>query len=192
MSARLFRFGCQVVVVCWLSTAAVAADPEGHFAVRGVGLESCGNYVGPRTEQPALRAVTRSWFNGYLSAYNQLVPDTYDVTKGASLEELEVRLVKHCQTNPEHSIAFAAIAVASALDSGRVRANPGLSADKPVVGADLWRRIQKALKSRGHYKGSVDGIDGPVSRAGIESFQRAEGLPVTRHPDALTLARLLQ
>ena len=139
-----------------------------------------------------LRAAARSWLNGYFSAYNQFVLDTYDVTAGKSLEELETGLEHYCQANPEHTISFAAIAVASSLDPARIRVNPNKASASPKVAPDILRRIQQALKSHGHYKGAVDGIDGPGTRASLESFQRAEGLPVTRLPDSITLSRLFQ
>jgi hypothetical protein len=184
--------GCLVAACICLPATAVAADPRGDFAVRGIGLETCGAYAEQRAEQPALRMAARSWLNGYLTAYNQFVLDTYDVTAGKSLEELETGLEGYCQANPEHTISFAAIAVASSLDPARIRANPDKTSGRPKVASDTLRRIQQALKTRGHYKGAVDGVDGPGTRASLESFQRTEGLPVTRLPDSITLTRLFQ
>ncbi len=142
MSGYMRLAGCLLAAYLCLPTAAVAADPRGDFAVRGMGLETCGAYAERRPEQPVLRIAARSWLNGYLTAYNQLVPDTYDVTGGTSLEELEMRLEHYCQANPEHTIAFAAVAVASGLDPARIRANPDKTSGSPKLAPDLTRSIQ--------------------------------------------------
>ncbi len=191
MRKTFISAGASLAAFVALASAANGADPRGDFAVRGIGLETCGAYREGRAAQPMLRAAARSWLNGYLTAYNQLALDTYDVTAGKSLDELEMGLEQYCQTNPGHTIAFAAVAVASSLDSTRIRTNPN-QAPAPQIAPEVIRRIQQALKNRGHYKGGVDGIDGPGTRSGLESFQRAEGLAVTRLPDAVTLARLFQ
>lgn len=50
--------------------------------------------------------------------------------------------------------------------------------------------VQEALVALGHGPMSVDGLVGPATRAGIEAFERSEGLPVTGELDLVTL-RLL-
>lgn len=184
--------GCMLAASVLLPGTSAAADANGDFAVRGIGLESCARYVEARSAQSGLTLAARSWLNGYLTAYNQLVLDTYDVTAGTPLEELEARMAGYCEANPGHTVAFATIAVASGLDPARVKTKPGEASAAPKVGADLTRRIQERLKAKGHYKGKVDGLDGPGTRSALASFQRAQGLPVTRIPDAVTLARLFE
>ena len=61
----------------------------------------------------------------------------------------------------------------------------------PSVGRETMRRAQQALKERGHYDGSVDGISGPKTRSAIAAFQKAEDLPATGQLDPATLAKLL-
>ena len=191
--AALLRRTCVLLAACLsFSATAGAADPHGNFAVRGVGLETCGTFTAERPKQAAFHQLTLSWLNGYLSAYNQIAPDTYDVTAAASLDNLDARLADYCAANPDQSIAFAAIAVASILDPARIKASPDAPATEPQVDSGTLQRIQQALKARGHYTGSVDGKFGPGTRSALEAFQRGDGLPVTRVPDALTLARLFQ
>lgn len=192
MLRNLASAGCMLAATIVMPGISAAADMHGDFAVRGIGLEPCSRYVETRSAQSGLTLAARSWLNGYLTAYNQLVLDTYDVTAGTPLEELEARVAGYCEKNPGHTVAFAAIAVASGLDAGRVRSKPGEASATPRVEAGLARRIQESLKAKGHYKGKVDGVDGPGTRSAIASFQRAQGLAVTQIPDAVTLARLFQ
>ena len=60
-------------------------------------------------------------------------------------------------------------------------------ADPPTV-----RYVQAALDRLGHDAGPVDGLMGPATRAGIRSFQRAEGLAVDGELDAELLRAVLR
>jgi hyperosmotically inducible protein len=60
------------------------------------------------------------------------------------------------------------------------------------VSRDLVRRVQEALKDKGHDPGSVDGVLGPQTQQAIRDFQRAENLPTTGRLDGQTLSRLAQ
>ena len=50
--------------------------------------------------------------------------------------------------------------------------------------------IQRRLAALGHYRGAVDGIVGPETRAAIRAFQKGAGLAVDGHATAELLARL--
>jgi raffinose/stachyose/melibiose transport system substrate-binding protein len=65
-------------------------------------------------------------------------------------------------------------------------AEAALALDRPHLIA-----AQRLLAEAGHYRGDLDGVVGPMSRAAIEAFQRAEGLPLHGHLDQPTLRRLV-
>ena len=48
-----------------------------------------------------------------------------------------------------------------------------------LVGTDAIKFVQKRLKSRGHYKGEIDGIVDEETRKAISDYQRTNGSPVT-------------
>jgi LysM repeat protein len=50
--------------------------------------------------------------------------------------------------------------------------------------------LQVALRSKGMYFGTIDGLAGPMTAKGLRSFQRAAGLPVTGELGPRTRARL--
>jgi peptidoglycan hydrolase-like protein with peptidoglycan-binding domain len=52
-------------------------------------------------------------------------------------------------------------------------------------------RVQQALQSRGLYHGAIDGLVGPMTEAGLRSFQRNADLPETSRIDNATAERLL-
>ena len=52
----------------------------------------------------------------------------------------------------------------------------------PVIDTKLLQ-VQENLRRLGYYKGSVDGLNGPSTRAAIRSYQVDRGLPVTGYLD---------
>ena len=51
-------------------------------------------------------------------------------------------------------------------------------------------RVQAALMRFGYYRGDIDGLLGPATRAALKGFQRSEGLTQTGRMDLETLSRL--
>jgi peptidoglycan hydrolase-like protein with peptidoglycan-binding domain len=45
-------------------------------------------------------------------------------------------------------------------------------------GTDLVVQVQRSLRDRGYYRGSIDGLDGPETQRAVERFQRDRGLRV--------------
>jgi His-Xaa-Ser repeat protein HxsA len=57
-------------------------------------------------------------------------------------------------------------------------------------GSSLEADVQRALKRRGYYAGSIDGDIGPASRAAIREYQSERGLERTGRIDAALLRSL--
>jgi len=51
-------------------------------------------------------------------------------------------------------------------------------------------RVQAALMRLGYYNGDIDGLLGPLTRAALMGFQKAQGLKQTGRMDVATLSRL--
>jgi len=62
----------------------------------------------------------------------------------------------------------------------------------PVAG-DVVSNVQRVLKSRGYYRGPIDGLSGPSTRAAIRWYNASMGMPATGVIDAalLTSMRLM-
>ena len=59
-----------------------------------------------------------------------------------------------------------------------------------VVQDSLAADVQRALKSRGYYYGSVDGLIGSGSRAAIRAYQRDHRMSITGRIDRALLRSL--
>ena len=58
------------------------------------------------------------------------------------------------------------------------------------VDIDTVREVQRALQSKGHETGPIDGVFGPQTASALRAFQRAQGLNESGEMDAQTLASL--
>ena len=70
-------------------------------------------------------------------------------------------------------VLFAVLAVALAVTG------PAAAAGSAGIAA-----LQVALRAQGQYPASVDGVDGPLTRAGLTTFQKRAGLTCERHDRA--------
>jgi peptidoglycan hydrolase-like protein with peptidoglycan-binding domain len=52
------------------------------------------------------------------------------------------------------------------------------------------RKMQESLRDKGHYRGTIDGVFGLRTRAGIREYQKAEKWPVTGEVDSRTASGL--
>ncbi|MEP6822088.1 MAG: peptidoglycan-binding protein [Chthoniobacterales bacterium] len=68
--------------------------------------------------------------------------------------------------------------------------------DEPIYGynsldpSQVIVNVQQELRREGYYRGSIDGLIGPMTRRALERYQRDRGLYVTRAIDGPTLAAL--
>ena len=80
--------------------------------------------------------------------------------------------------------ARTAQALASDKTAAATRSAPSAS---PMTDS---RTVQRELRSRGYYRGPIDGVIGPATEAALRGYQRDHGLTVTGRLDSRTLRSL--
>ena len=76
---------------------------------------------------------------------------------------------------------------------GSPRSAAGPDSNKEEVAAvhqNEIKKVQGALRDKGHYRGKVDGVFGLRTRASIRAYQKAEKLPITGQVDTQTAGKL--
>ena len=58
---------------------AESAGANKQFSVRGLGVTTCSKYLEDRNRDAKQSEKFAHWFTGFLTAYNWLKPDTYDI-----------------------------------------------------------------------------------------------------------------
>ncbi len=95
------------------------------------------------------------------------------------------------QTSPEPAQPVPTPPAATSPAPGKEPStSTALATPSPQNLATMAVRVQEALMLQGYYKGAIDGIPGPQTRAAITKYQKAQGLPQTGQMDTQTLARL--
>jgi Putative peptidoglycan binding domain len=179
------------------ASAAFAADDRGSFAMKGAGFLTCKKFVAEREKKSNIYYMIGGWLDGYITAYNKYVDDTYDITSFESLELLLRLMQNHCQSNPNDRLYPVINSIVETLNPARLqRGSPRVeirvSDRKTVLYRETIRRIQTELTRRGLYKGALDGRFTDATRSALIAFQSDINFTTTGFPDQATLWRLLR
>ena len=92
-----------------------AADAKKRFSVRGLGTKTCSNFLSDRNLDAKQSEEYANWFTGFVTAYNWLKPDTYDISVGYKANTFLRYLDLYCGRNPKSRIVDAATAFVAAV-----------------------------------------------------------------------------
>jgi hypothetical protein len=112
-----------LVMMIWMAGGVgEAADADRRFNVRGLGTTACGQYLDIRSGRAVDSEPFAHWFTGFLSAYNWLQPDTFDISWEYQSHGLLIWLDYYCRGNPENRVIDGAMAFVHAVYDRRMRA----------------------------------------------------------------------
>lgn len=182
----------SILAALTFSSAIHAADDAENFAVKGAGLASCSAYIEARRSNAPAFYQFGGWINGYLTALNQLKPETYDLAPWQSSDLLAGVILRNCRENPEKRFINTVAAMVASLHAQR------LLTKSPLVEAhagetririyrELLRRTQEKLVESGLYQGEPTGLFDQETQDGLRAYQKAGRLTETGLPDQATL-----
>lgn len=178
-----------------LSLSAQAADSQGRYAAHGLGRTPCKRFVEVCEKGSDECKLTSTWVAGYLTAFNALNKDTFDVLPWQPPEIVAEGAFNLCKRNPEAAVVEAVTEVVRVLYPQRVaaaseRVQIGEGKGSVYLYKDTVRAVQEQLAKAGHLKSKPDGAFGPGTKAAVEAFQKSKGLEATGVPDPRTLMAL--
>ncbi|MDH5394035.1 MAG: hypothetical protein OEY11_12675 [Gammaproteobacteria bacterium] len=92
-----------------LSFAVSAKDNRQQFATYGLGAEPCSSYNHARSAGGERELQMRQWLAGYVTAFNLIVKDTYDIFGSTDydgmIEWLDDRCNKYPRANLSNTVA---------------------------------------------------------------------------------------
>jgi len=100
---RIYRGALLLLSALLLSPALPAKDMYGQFAVFGPGAGKCSDYLRVRTRDEALMQRWHDWIAGYLSGFNLIVEQTYNILGERQYSEALDWLDRQCQQAPNKS-----------------------------------------------------------------------------------------
>lgn len=183
------------------ATSAWGSDTAGKFAVRGIGGQPCSVWIGltDSTDQAARRdgiLAFQSWIAGYVSAFNRLQPESYDVVPFLDMINVLAITMNECRVTPdelaENTVArvVGAFAKARVTEESPVVMVPDAGAEKPYRQATLQLAQQK-LVDLGYLDSVPDGVIGPATTQAVTLYQSENGLTATGELSVDTMFQLL-
>ena len=196
---RLHRsMGCLVAIPLVLSSvSAFASDTSGHFALHGVGAQTCGQFLDEvKKNDTTTNGMILSWMMGYMTARNRLVANTYDVTPAMPPEAVLQMTSNICEKSPDARVETAMDALFKGLAGARV------TTDSPLIDLqsgdarfkmrrETFIAVQEALKKKKLYTGRTEDKMTPAIEAALRAYQKDQKLTETGLPDTPTVIRLL-
>ena len=87
-----------LLLLCVSTWVAEGADKAGNFAIWGAGARSCHQFQ-KTAEDELARAPFKNYLMGYLTAYNAVAEDTYNVLGDFNLKQAMAWLDNFCELN---------------------------------------------------------------------------------------------
>ena len=196
MRMRVLLLTSALVAAATAPAHVGAADSSGHFALRGVGLATCEQFLQAAEERQENVLLAGGWLEGYITAINQLMPETFDIAPWQNTDTI-LALVKHnCERNQDQRFFAVVTAMVEFLAENRLREQTDrvlaeADGQRVMLYASIMKDVQQTLINKGHLQGAADGQYGAKTRAALQEFQEKENIQVTGLPDQMTLWRLL-
>lgn len=92
-----------------------AADAKQQFNLRGLGAFTCAKYLEDRRTDIKGTEIYAHWFTGFLTGYNFLQPDTFEIAPSHDAKGLLTYLDIYCAKNPQLTVGVAATAFVKAV-----------------------------------------------------------------------------
>jgi hypothetical protein len=104
------------LAMCAAMSGAWADDKNGQY---GILTDTCAEYAKDRAKNRTLRYT--SWIAGYVTGYNSVAPDTYNILGKSNVKSATEWLDKWCKANPSESLAGGLHAFVKELHPARRR-----------------------------------------------------------------------
>jgi hypothetical protein len=119
----------RVIIIALLLTAAFSAQAEdrrGKYEILGLGKSTCREYSIVRNPNPYDNGAVPdkeyiAWLQGYLSAFDTWIGDTYSIRGQDTVAQLRDWLVAYCAQNPDITFEKAVAALVALHFRNRIR-----------------------------------------------------------------------
>lgn len=176
------------------SVGAHAVDKDGRFAIKGVGVAKCSQFLNHLQTSKNIGEFG-GWITGYLSAMNRMQAKTYDLAPWQDTQILTLGIASYCQKKPETQVHLAVAQLAKSLEPSRIKGYEKLIIVRQgeklsLIYPSVLKSVQAKLKAK-KYDVKPDGLYGKGTASALKAFQKSQKLEVTGLPDTMTIKRLM-
>ncbi|MCZ6640297.1 MAG: hypothetical protein O7F71_01865 [Gammaproteobacteria bacterium] len=105
--------GCAASAVC-------AKDQNGMFAVKGVGVLKCEAFIDAAEEGDRELAQYAGYLTGYVSAFNEVRPNTFDLLPWQHVDTVMLLMLQRCRRSPQMNFGSAVSGMARYFDQRKL------------------------------------------------------------------------
>ena len=146
----MFTRICVLVIgIGFFSSTALARDFEDGYATYGAGAQPCSTYLMALKKGGNELDFFVDWMIGYMSAFNVIMPNTYDILGETEFPTTQRWLENHCRKYPRELFVNGMARLTEILYPTRYQSglkNPPASENKPAKPAPALKDVSKALK----------------------------------------------
>ncbi|MGR8949416.1 MAG: hypothetical protein ACU84Q_15330 [Gammaproteobacteria bacterium] len=124
-AAKLIAIGLTLLICGGLSCSAGAADAAGNYAIWGVGQSSCHQFT--KSIAKGDTSAYDNYLMGYLTAFNTLSENTYNISGKTKLSEITEWIEGYCDLHQIESFNRAIQQYVSQQFENRTTVSPGSS-----------------------------------------------------------------
>lgn len=174
-----------------------AVDNHGSFAIKGIGASSCAVFREVSSNDAEAYRQFGGWMNGYISALNEAVPDTFDLISFEDSDTLIAYVSNYCEKYPKHRFMFAVKAVVTTLELGKITEQGQYvvfgGTEKIRLHQQTVDWIVQELIALKYLSIKFSASQQPaILVESLKSYQKDHSLPETGLPTQETLVRLLR
>lgn len=118
------RLAIAVAALALAAPVALAASADGQFRMVGAGAVTCSQVMADLAATPAIQPEIVSWLQGYATATNRQVDDTWDLIGGGGVEAYFAAVQAECVASPDKTFETAAFDVLNANYATRAVVKP--------------------------------------------------------------------
>jgi len=137
----------RVIITCFVllmfNQQLIARDFEGGYAVYGAGGDSCKAYLNSMKSGGRKQDYFIDWTIGYLTAFNVIMPNTYNILGESDFVESQGWLQRHCTRYPKQLYINALIKLTEVLYPVRYQSGLKKPGQKPAA---KLKDVSRAVK----------------------------------------------
>jgi len=192
----LNRVALMILLLLSMGTTALAGDSDNAYAVKGAGISSCSRFVDTAEKHDNLYLIYGGWIEGYITATNQYLENTFDLSPWQSTQLMLKVAESICRKNPEMQFHQVVTNIMAGLTKQRIEKGGkfvDINGDrKYVFQKEVIHRIKKTLNNKGFYDGPINSDYDDALKTSMKAFQKSINQKQTGLPDQGTLFKLFQ
>jgi len=113
--------GLVILFLFFVSCDASAKDLKGSFAVKGVGTLTCNQFLDAAANDAPVLQQYAGYVTGYVSAFNELSNETFDLLPWQQLDTYMLLLLQQCKKKPQATVGSAVSQIARYFKVNKIK-----------------------------------------------------------------------